>query len=137
MTNDGPSAARSVTLADLAPAGLVLTAISGTGWDCSLPQASCSVDVLAPGTTVIAVTARIADTVSAPATLTNVAVLSWDDGQPVRPTARSSADIAVDQKPASLSLTGGSDLALPLGGAVLLLLGGAAILLIRRLRPRR
>ena len=137
VTNDGPSAARSVTLADLAPAGLVLTAISGTGWDCSLPQASCSVDVLAPGTTVIAVTARIADTVSAPATLTNVAVLSWDDGQPVRPTARSSADIAVDQKPASLSLTGGSDLALPLGGAVLLLLGGAAILLIRRLRPRR
>ncbi len=78
MTNVGGSATSgTVTVTENPPAGLTVTAISGSGWTCTVATRTCTrADVLAPATSYpdITVTASIA--AGAVGTLVNSAVVS-------------------------------------------------------------
>lgn len=78
VTNVGGTATNApVTVADQMPAGLTATAISGTGWTCTLSSASCArVDALAAGASYPAITLTVRVASSAPATVTNTATVS-------------------------------------------------------------
>jgi uncharacterized repeat protein (TIGR01451 family) len=72
----GPTSG-TVTVTDSLPAGLIATAISGTGWNCALGALTCTrADSLATGFSYppIAVTVNVAS--NAPATVTNVATVT-------------------------------------------------------------
>jgi hypothetical protein len=66
-----------VTVVDTLPAGLTATAISGTGWTCTLATLTCTrSDVLAPGASYPAITLTVSVASSASSTLTNSATVS-------------------------------------------------------------
>ncbi|GAA5128335.1 hypothetical protein GCM10023339_56060 [Alloalcanivorax gelatiniphagus] len=77
--NRGPGATlgTTVTLADTLPAGLSATALSGTGWNCTLATVSCTRDdVLASGASYSPVTLTVDVASDAAASLTNQAAVS-------------------------------------------------------------
>jgi uncharacterized repeat protein (TIGR01451 family) len=78
VTNSGPVATNAaVNVADTLPAGLTATAISGTGWTCTLGTLSCTrADVLAAAGVYPAITVTVNVANNAPATVTNTAVVS-------------------------------------------------------------
>lgn len=66
-----------VTVTDDLPAGLMATALTGTGWHCTLAPLSCSrTDVLAAGSTYPQLTLTVAVTNDTPATLLNQATVT-------------------------------------------------------------
>ncbi|WP_286346150.1 beta strand repeat-containing protein [Frondihabitans sucicola] len=103
VTNDGPSAARSVSLADVTPVGMTTVSISGDGWTCDDSAGSCTDALVPPGTTTLHVTARVASSVPNDTVLTNRANLAWTDTQGSY-TDSSTADVTVNAA-AALALT--------------------------------
>ena len=82
VTNAGPnSTAGTVTLSDTLPSGLTATAISGTGWTCTLSSLTCTrSDALAAGGSYAAVTVTLNVASNAPATVTNRVSVSGGSG---------------------------------------------------------
>ena len=97
MTNvgSGPTSG-TVTVTETPPAGLTITALSGTGWTCIVATRTClRPDALAPGRSYpdITVTASIGPGV-VPGTVANVAVVSGGgDTNPANGTATSPIEI--------------------------------------------
>jgi uncharacterized protein (TIGR03437 family) len=93
-----------VLVTDLLPAGLTATAMSGTGWGCSVLQLTCArADALAPSASYppIAVTVGVAANVAA--SVTNVATVSGGgDSNSANNTA---SDLTVTVQPAITSVT--------------------------------
>jgi uncharacterized repeat protein (TIGR01451 family) len=66
-----------VTVVDTLPTGLTATALSGTGWSCTLGTLTCTrSDALAAATSYPAITVTVAVASNAPATVTNQATVS-------------------------------------------------------------
>jgi uncharacterized repeat protein (TIGR01451 family) len=66
-----------VTVTDTLPSGLTATAISGTGWGCTLSPLACTrSDTVAAGGSYSAITLTVSVANSAPASLTNTATVS-------------------------------------------------------------
>lgn len=78
VSNAGPGAtAGTVTVADDLPAGLTATAISGTGWSCTLGTLTCTrSDALAAGASYPAITLTVNVAGNAAASVTNTAIVS-------------------------------------------------------------
>jgi uncharacterized repeat protein (TIGR01451 family) len=73
---NGPSSG-AVTVTDILPAGLTATAISGSGWTCTLGSLACTrADALAAGGSYAAITLVVNVAVTAPSSVTNTAVVS-------------------------------------------------------------
>jgi uncharacterized repeat protein (TIGR01451 family) len=73
----GVATSGAVTVADTLPTGLTATAISGTGWSCTLSTVTCSrSDVLAAGSSYPAITLTVSVAISAPLSVTNIATVS-------------------------------------------------------------
>jgi len=71
------STAGTVTVRDTLPAGLSATAISGTGWSCTLSSLSCTrSDALAAGASYMPITVTVNVASNAPATVINTATIS-------------------------------------------------------------
>jgi len=79
VSNVGDAASSgAVTVTETPPAGLTITALSGTGWTCTVPTRTCTrSDALAPGASYpdITVTTSVGAN-AAPGTVTNLAVVS-------------------------------------------------------------
>lgn len=87
----GQPTAGTVTLADTLPAGLTATAISGTGWSCTLGTLTCTrSDVLNPGASYAPVTLTVDVSASAPASVTNTATVAG--GGDVNPANNTASD---------------------------------------------
>jgi hypothetical protein len=72
----GPTAG-TVTVTEIPPAGLTVTALAGTGWTCSVGALSCTrADALAAGSSYPAITVTVSVAASAPATVTNVVTVA-------------------------------------------------------------
>lgn len=82
VTNAGPSVARDVAVSDAVPAGMTVTAMSGTDWTCDTPTATCTRPVLPVGTSAITVTAALASSVPNGTALTNTATVSSSTPDP-------------------------------------------------------
>ena len=78
VTNSGTSATSGVvTVTDTLPAGLTATAISGTGWTCTLATLTCTrSNALAAGASYPVITLTVDVANNAPASVTNVANVS-------------------------------------------------------------
>src|SRR6185503_15604234 len=96
----------TVTVTDTLPAGLTATAMSGTGWSCTLATLTCArSDVLAAGGSYPAITLTVDVSVSAPASLTNTASVSGG-GETNAANDSASDATAIDPRPVSdLTLT--------------------------------
>jgi uncharacterized repeat protein (TIGR01451 family) len=67
----------TVTVTDTVPAGLTATGLSGSGWNCTLATATCTrADALPGGSAYPAITVTVNVSLSAPASVTNVASVS-------------------------------------------------------------
>ena len=77
-TNAGGSVSSgTITLADTLPAGLTATAMSGTGWTCTLASLTCTTNaVLAPSSTSTPVTLTVNVDPNAAASLTNTVMVA-------------------------------------------------------------
>ncbi|PNY79534.1 beta strand repeat-containing protein [Deinococcus koreensis] len=77
-TNGGTApTSGAVTVTDTLPAGLTATAISGTGWTCTLGTLSCTrSDALAAGASYPVLTVTVSVAATAPTSLTNTATVS-------------------------------------------------------------
>jgi uncharacterized repeat protein (TIGR01451 family) len=77
-TNSGFAATSgTVTVVDTLPASLTATAISGTGWSCTLATLTCTrSDALAAGSSYPVITVTVNVALSAPASVTNTASVS-------------------------------------------------------------
>jgi uncharacterized repeat protein (TIGR01451 family) len=84
-----------VTVVDALPAGLTATAISGTGWNCTLATLTCTrLDGLAAGADYPAITLIVDVSSTAPASLTNTATLTAAaDSNPANNTASDTVTI--------------------------------------------
>jgi len=78
VTNSGVGpTSGAVNLTDTLPAGLTATAISGTGWTCTLGTLSCTrSDALAANVSYAAITVTVNVAANVPASVTNVATVS-------------------------------------------------------------
>ena len=78
VSNVGGAATQGVvTVKDLFPAGLTATAISGSGWNCTLATLTCTrFDALAAGTSYPAITLTVNVATGAPSSVTNEATVS-------------------------------------------------------------
>ena len=78
VTNVGAVATSgTITVTDTLPTGLTATAISGSGWTCTLSSLSCDTPaILAPGASLPAISVAVAILGDAPDSLVNVAVVS-------------------------------------------------------------
>ncbi len=78
VRNAGSSATTAgVTVADMLPGALTATAISGTGWTCTLATLTCTrADALAGGASYPAIALTVTVAANAPASVTNVATVS-------------------------------------------------------------
>ena len=78
-----------VTVTDLIPAGLTLTAINGSGWSCTVPSGSCTrSDALPAGSSYQPITVTVNVAANAPASVTNTAAVSGGgDTTPANNTA--------------------------------------------------
>ena len=108
VNNASASAATSgtVTVNDTLPFGITPTAASGTGWSCAVTGQTVSCtrsDALAAGASYPAITVTASVLQSAPATLTNTAMVVG--GGPVDPLKYTSTDIASVGSTADLGVT--------------------------------
>lgn len=104
VTNDGPSDADDLVVTEQPPAGLKVTAISGTGWDCTLATLVCTRSSLADGASAsITVTATVSSGTPTGSTLTNVADVSTSTSLAPGSDTEDDADVDVDSA-ADLSL---------------------------------
>ena len=72
----GPTSG-TVTMTDTLPSGLAATALTGTGWNCSLASISCTrSDVLQAGSSYPAITLTVDVSATAPSSVTNTASIS-------------------------------------------------------------
>jgi mucin-19 len=86
-----PSAG-TVTVVDTLPASLTATAMSGTGWTCTVATLTCTRnDVLANGATYPAITLTVNVAANAPASVTNTATVSG--GGDVNPANNTANDV--------------------------------------------
>ena len=78
VSNGGTGATTgTVTVTDTLPAGLTATALSGTGWTCTVATLTCTrSDALAAGASYPAITLTVNVAVTAPASVTNTAAVS-------------------------------------------------------------
>jgi len=78
VTNSGPGAtAGAVTVTNLLPAGLVATALGGSGWDADLGTLTCArSDALTPGAAYSLITVTVDVLTNAPASVTNTVTVS-------------------------------------------------------------
>jgi uncharacterized repeat protein (TIGR01451 family) len=109
VTNTGTdSSYGTVTVADTTPAGLTVTGISGTGWTCDVPTATCTrSDALAPGASYPVITVTVAVDGNAAASLTNSAtVAGGGDVNGANNTAADSTTIVPQQFALGVSVTG-------------------------------
>jgi len=81
VSNAGNTAATgTITVTDALPAGLSATAISGSGWSCSLSPLSCTrPDSLAPSAAYPTITVTVDVAADAPGSVTNTVTLSSSD----------------------------------------------------------
>lgn len=82
VSNAGPgSTSGTVTLTDTLPVGLTATALTGTGWSCTLATLTCvRSDSLAPSSSYPTLTLSVNVSMSAPATLSNSVAVSGGNG---------------------------------------------------------
>ena len=74
---DGAASAGTVTVVDTLPTGLTATAISGTGWTCTLATLTCTrADSIGQGASYPQITLTVNVAANAPATVTNTATVS-------------------------------------------------------------
>lgn len=96
MTNSGTAAISGpVTVTDLIPAGLTATALSGSGWTCTLATRTCTRDsTLAVGASYPQITVKVNVSTSAPSMVTNMANVSGGgEANTANDTASDSATI--------------------------------------------
>jgi uncharacterized repeat protein (TIGR01451 family) len=73
----GPTNGTAVTVTDSLPSGLTATAISGTGWSCTLGTLTCTrSDVLTASSSYPAITLTVTVATNAPSSVTNVATVA-------------------------------------------------------------
>jgi uncharacterized repeat protein (TIGR01451 family)/fimbrial isopeptide formation D2 family protein len=115
VTNAGPSNATDVLLADLLPPGITATALTGSGWSCSLATATCEIASLPVGSSSILVDATVAANVADGAQLTNTATVEWGDSSgrdsataDFTGTAATSADLSLVKTATSPEATAGT-----------------------------
>ncbi len=98
VSNVGAAAtAGTVTVTDTLPAGLTATAISGTGWTCTLGTLTCTrTDALAAGASYPVITLTVNISQSVAASVTNVArVAGGSEANPANDTASDTAPTVV------------------------------------------
>lgn len=96
VTNTGGATTRgTVTVTDTLPAGLTATAMSGTGWNCLVGALACNrTDALGGGASYPPITLTVNVSSTAPAQVTNTAVVSGiDDSNPNNSTASDATTI--------------------------------------------
>ncbi len=96
-----------VSVVEQPPTGITPTAISGNGWACTLNTLTCTrSDALAPTAAYPAITLTVDVAANAPATVTNVAVVSGGgDPNPSNNTATDPATIVTVVQPPVLTIT--------------------------------
>jgi uncharacterized repeat protein (TIGR01451 family) len=105
INNGAAPTVGAVTATDLLPAGLTATAISGSGWNCTLGTLTCTRnDPLTFFYPAITVTASVAN--NAPGSVTNIAVVSG--GGENNTTDNTASDPTTILPPVSISLIQGS-----------------------------
>jgi len=105
VNNGAAPTVGTVTATDLLPAGLTATAISGSGWNCTLGTLSCTRnDPLTFFYPAITVTANVAN--NAPTSVTNTATVSG--GGEIDTTDNTASDPTTILPPVSISLIQGS-----------------------------
>ena len=114
VTNAGPSTADTLSVTDTLPAGMTVVSLAGDGWTCTLASLTCARPSLAPGSSVIAVVARVASSVADGTDLQNTARLQWlENGSPrtnsdaADVTVRAVADLALTKVAASPRVNAG------------------------------
>ena len=106
VTNSGAGPTSGlVTVTDTLPAGLTATALSGTGWTCTLATVTCTrSDVLAAAASYPALTLTVTVATTAPASVTNTASVSG--GGELNTANNTASDVTAITPPvADLSLT--------------------------------
>ena len=100
IDNEGPSVARSVVVTDATPAGMTVTAMSGSGWSCdvTVTPAECEIADLPVGTTTISVTAALSASVPDGTDLTNTATVSTSTPETTTTDNTDDATIRVDAR---------------------------------------
>lgn len=87
----GAGTVGTITVTDTLPAGLTATAISGTGWSCTLATLTCTrSDALAPPSSYPSITLTVDVATNAPSSVTNVANVSG--GGDVNPSNNTASD---------------------------------------------
>ena len=96
-----------VTVTDTLPTGLTATAISGTGWTCTLGTRTCTrSNVLAASSSYPAITLTVSVAANAPASVTNTAVVSGGgDTTPANNTASDVTTISPAGSPPQVLIT--------------------------------
>ena len=104
-SNSGTGAsAGTVTVVDTLPTGLTATAITGTGWTCTLGTLTCArADALASATSYPAITLTVTVAANAAASVTNSATVSG--GGEIIVTNDAASDITTVLTPAAASLS--------------------------------
>ena len=105
----------TVSVADTLPASLTATAISGTGWNCTLATLTCTrADALAAGASYPAIAVTVNVSATAPASVTNTATLSGGgDSNAANNTANDATvitpppDFSISANPASDTVKAG------------------------------
>ncbi|MGE5170198.1 MAG: choice-of-anchor Q domain-containing protein [Rudaea sp.] len=129
VTNGGGApTAGAVTVTDTLPAGLTATAISGTGWTCTLVPLGCTrSDALAPGASYPPITLTVDVAQNASGTLTNVAAV--DGGGATPGSTNAASDVA--------QVSGGAAVAIPTLSRTLLVVLAILLMVAARLQIRR
>jgi uncharacterized repeat protein (TIGR01451 family)/fimbrial isopeptide formation D2 family protein len=104
VSNGGSPSVGTVTVTDIAPAGLVPSALAGTGWTCTLATVICTrADPLASGQSYPAITLTVSVQPAAPASLTNAVTVSG--GGDVNTANNSATDVTTIVPGADLTIT--------------------------------
>ncbi|MDQ7991217.1 MAG: DUF5979 domain-containing protein [Propionicimonas sp.] len=131
VTNAGPSLARDLVVTDRPPAGLVIEAIGGDGWECILATASCTRAELAATSTTLTVVARVGK--DALGEYDNLGSVEWTNSG-TRHTATDNASVTVTRTRDLLAMTGAAGLGWLVAAALLAGVVGAALLVGARRR---
>src|SRR6185369_1624356 len=103
--NSGASATSgTVTVTDTLPSGLTATALTGTGWTCTVSSVSCTrSDVLAVASNYPAITLTVDVSTTAPASVTNSAAVSG--GGETNTANNTASDVTTINPPPTPDLT--------------------------------
>lgn len=96
VSNEGPSEARDVEVADLLPAGLTFQSAQGEGWTCAEDESTCSLDdPLAPGADAAPITVTVTVTPEAYPGVDNVATVTTSSDDQDETNDRSTDSVVV------------------------------------------